>query len=285
MSELHEHPPTGAADRLRVGSFDLEVLRREAKSPGAPTFVLLHGINNISPVAPFLDRLAAHAKIVAPSLPGFGQSPDMSDCDTIYDLVHVVRGVLDALPAAKVTLIGFSFGGWVAAELAAAGHPKLDGLVLVDPFGIKLAGREGRDFPHLFNTNPEELSRRAWHDQSRRPAGSYGLGWHSAIGDAMSDEEMVTLARNWDSLCVYAWRPHMYNPQLKHWLHRIAMPTLVLWGESDRIVTPEYGRAFAGLIPDAAFSTIAAAGHHPELEQPDVFVERVARFAGGGVSR
>jgi pimeloyl-ACP methyl ester carboxylesterase len=52
----------------------------------------------------------------------------------------------------------------------------------------------------------------------------------------MSDDEMITLARNWDSLCLYAWRPHMYNPQLKNWLHKIAVPTLVLWGASDRIV-------------------------------------------------
>ena len=72
----------------------------------------------------------------------------------------------------------------------------------------------------------------------------------------MSDAEMIALARNWDSLCLYAWRPHMYNPQLKHWLHRIAVPTLVLWGASDRIVTPDYGRAYAGLIPGARFEPI-----------------------------
>jgi pimeloyl-ACP methyl ester carboxylesterase len=200
----------------------------------------------------------------------------------MYDLVQVCRGVLDALPAAKVTLIGFSLGGWLAAELAVAGHPKLDRLILVDPFGIKLAGREERDFPHLFNTNPTELNRRAWHDPTRCPPGSYGIGWHVAIGEAMSDEAMVTLARNWDSLCLYAWRPHMYNPHLKQWLHRVSVPTLVLWGGSDRIVTPDYGRAYAGAIPGAAFSVIEAAGHHPELEQPRAFVECVARFMSGG---
>jgi pimeloyl-ACP methyl ester carboxylesterase len=131
--------------------------------------LLLHGINNISPQAPFLDLLAEHGEIVAPSHPGFGQSPGPGDRDTIYDLVHTYLGVIDALPATKVTLIGFSFGGWIAAEVAAAGHPKLERLVLVDPFGIKLAGREDRDFPHLFNTNPAELDRRAWHEPARPP--------------------------------------------------------------------------------------------------------------------
>jgi pimeloyl-ACP methyl ester carboxylesterase len=70
----------------------------------------------------------------------------------------------------------------------------------------------------------------------------------------------------------------MFNPQLKHWLHRISAPTLVLWGESDRIVTPDYGRHYAGLIPGAEFVTIPRAGHHPELEQPDEFVAHVERF-------
>jgi pimeloyl-ACP methyl ester carboxylesterase len=259
---------------LQIGPHKLEVLRCGA---GAP-ILLLHGINPIGPTAPFLDLLASHGEIVAPSHPGFGQSPLPPDFDTIYDLVQLYRGVLDALPAARVTLVGFSFGGWIAAELAAAGHPKLDRLVLVDPVGIKLGGREERDITHLFNTTPDELDRRAWHDPARRPAGCYGVGWHTAIGDAMSDEEMITLARNWDSLCLYAWRPHLYHPQLKNWLHRIAVPTLVLWGASDRIVTSDYGRGYAALIPGARFETIAEAGHHPELEQPHAFVARVARF-------
>jgi pimeloyl-ACP methyl ester carboxylesterase len=265
-------------ETLQIGPIELEVLRRRSIRAGASTLLLLHGINNISAQAPFLDLLAEHGDIVAPSHPGFGKSPGPGDRDTVYDLVHTYRGVLDALPTEEVTLIGFSFGGWIAAELAVAGHPKLGRLVLVDPFGIKLGGREERDFPHLFNTNPAELDRRAWHDPANRPAGCYGVGWHSAIGETMSDDEMVTLARNWDSLCLYAWRPHMYNPQLKHWLHRIAAPTLVLWGASDRIVTPEYGRAYAKLVPGAAFDLIESAGHHPELEQPVAFVERIAAF-------
>ena len=94
----------------------------------------------------------------------------------------------------------------------------------------------------------------------------------------MTDAEMISLARNWDSLCLFAWRPHMFNPQLKHWLHRIRVPTLVLWGESDRIVTQDYGRHYASLIPTAQFATIAEAGHHPELEQPAAFVAHVEEF-------
>jgi pimeloyl-ACP methyl ester carboxylesterase len=91
---------------------------------------------------------------------------------------------------------------------------------------------------------------------------------------------MIALARNWDSLCLYAWRPHMFNPRLKQWLHRINVPTIAIWGESDRIVTPDYGRAYAGLIPDAQFALIERAGHHPELEQPDEFMSAISSFLG-----
>ncbi|MGC2414229.1 MAG: alpha/beta hydrolase [Stellaceae bacterium] len=254
---------------------DLEVLRRGS----GRTILLIHGINPMSPDAAFLELLAAHGEIVAPSHPGFGNSPRPEDFDTMYDLVQLYREVLDALPG-NVAMVGFSFGGWIAAEVAVGGHPKLDRLVLVDPVGIKLSGREERDIVHFFNTSPAELNRLAWHDPATRPAGAYGLGWQANIEESMSDEVMTALARNWDALCLYAWRPHMYNPQLKHWLRRISVPTLVLWGIGDRIVTPDYGRAYSALIPGAHFTAIEEAGHHPELEQPRAFVEHVARFLG-----
>jgi pimeloyl-ACP methyl ester carboxylesterase len=238
----------------------------------------VHGINNINPSTPFLEALAEHGEIVAPSHPGFGHSPRAQDFDTMYDLVRLVLAVLDDKAGGEVTMIGFSFGGWIAAEVAICRPHKLARLVLVDPVGIKIGGREERDIAHFFNTSPDELNRRAWHDPANRPPGNYGLGWHTALGEAMSDEEMIVLARNWDALCIYAWRPHMYNPQLKHWLHRIAVPTLVLWGASDRIVTPDYGRAYSRLISGARFEAIEGAGHHPELEQPAAFVAAVAAF-------
>ncbi|MDR3531230.1 MAG: alpha/beta hydrolase [Rhodopila sp.] len=255
---------------------DLEILRAGPES--GDILLLIHGINPVSPKAPFVADLARTRRIIAPSHPGFGASPLPPDFDTMYDLVNVYLDVLDSLPGTRIAVAGFGFGGWIAAELAVAGHPKLHRLILIDAVGIKIGGREDRDIVHMFNTNPVELDRRAWHDPAKRPAGIYGLGWQAAIGDDMTDDEMIALARNWDSLCLFAWRPHMFNPRLKDWLHRIHVPTLVLWGESDRIVTPDYGRHYASLIPDAVFETIPQAGHHPELEQPAAFIASVERF-------
>jgi pimeloyl-ACP methyl ester carboxylesterase len=255
---------------------ELEILRAGAET--GETLLLIHGVNPISPNAAFVAELARSRHVIATSHPGFGASPLPADFDTMYDLVNLYLDVLDNLPEGEIAVAGFSFGGWIAAELAVAGHPRLQRLILVDPVGIKIGGREDRDIVHLFNTNPAELHRRSWHDPASRPSGIYGLGWQATISQDMTDAEMITLARNWDSLCLFGWRPHMFNPQLKHWLHRIQVPTLLLWGESDGVVTPQYGRQYASLIPGAVFETIPHAGHHPELEQPAAFVASVNRF-------
>jgi len=253
-----------AAERLVVHGIELEVVRRGKGRP----ILALHGFDTMDPAAPFLDLLARHGEIVAPSSPGFGHSPRPKDFDSIYDLVHLYLGALDALPGDKVTLIGFSFGGWLAAEVAAACSHRLDRLILVDPLGIKISDRETADILDIFNRSPDEVRRKTWHNPDRF-APDY---------NAMSDEALVVHARNREALCLYAWHPYMYNPQLPRWLDRTAVPTQLVWGASDGVVTPDYGRAYSRLIPGSRFTLIEGAGHHPEIEQPEAFVERVAAF-------
>ncbi|MBV8334096.1 MAG: alpha/beta hydrolase [Alphaproteobacteria bacterium] len=252
------------AEQLVVHGIELEVLRRGSGRP----LLVLHGFDTVDPAARFLDLLGEHAQIVAPSSPGFGHSPRPRDFETVYDLVHLYLAALDALPGEKVNLLGFSFGGWLAAELAVGCSHRLDKLVLVDPVGIKISGRETPDILDVFLKSPDELRRKSWHDPDRF-APDY---------DAMEDEALVVHARNREALCIYAWHPYMYNPQLPRWLGRIAVPTLLVWGASDGVVTPDYGRAYSRLIPGSRFAVIEAAGHHPEIEQPEAFVEQVAAF-------
>jgi pimeloyl-ACP methyl ester carboxylesterase len=251
----------------------LEVVR---VGRGAP-LLLLHGPTPVAVELPFIQRLSRYAEIIASSHPGFGRSPRPDDFDSMYDLVHLYLDLIEQLPYAKVVLAGFSFGGWLAAEIATACSHKIRSLILVDPVGLKLGPRDQRDITHLFNTPPAELEARAWHDATRRPSGPFGLGWQMHVQE-LADEDLVLLARAWDALCLYAWRPHLFNPHLQRWLCRISVPTLVLWGASDRIVSVDYGRTYSQLIPGAKFEVIADAGHHPELEQPEAFVERVVAF-------
>ena len=251
-------------ERLIVHGIELEVVRRGSGRP----ILALHGFNTIDLAAPFLDLLARHGEIVAPSSPGFGHSPRPKDFDKVYELIHLYLAALDELPGDKVTLIGFSFGGWLAAEIAAVCSHRLDKVVLVDPLGIKISDRETADILDIFNRSPDTVRGASWHDPDRF-APDY---------NAMSDEALVVRARNREALCLYAWHPYMYNPQLPRWLGRIKVPTLLVWGASDRVVTPDYGRAYARLIPRSRFALIEAAGHHPEIEQPEAFVGQVAAF-------
>jgi pimeloyl-ACP methyl ester carboxylesterase len=150
-------------DRLTVRDVDLEVVRRGAGQP----IVFLHGFHAPDPNSRFLERLSRKATVIAPSHPGFGASSRPDDFETVYDLVHLYRELLETLPDGRVTLVGASFGGWLAAEIAASCPHRLGRLVLVDALGLKLGDRETPDILDVFNTHPDTVRRLSWHDPQR----------------------------------------------------------------------------------------------------------------------
>jgi pimeloyl-ACP methyl ester carboxylesterase len=235
---------------------------------GAPILVL-HGAAGLPPDAPFLAGLAAHGRVIAPTHPGFGRAELPDWIDSIDDLAYVYLDLLDALDLHDVTVIGTSIGGWIAAEIAVKSTARLARLILVDAVGIKISDRLTRDIVDIFATDPIELRRLTFHDPSK------------AVDPAtLPDEALEIVARNREASALYLWEPYGHNPKLTRRLHRIDVPTLVLWGESDGIVKPDYGRAYCERIPGARFELIPNAGHVPHIEQPDAFVECVARFLG-----
>jgi pimeloyl-ACP methyl ester carboxylesterase len=182
-----------ATERLDVGGIPLEVLRRGAGRP----LLLLHGEAPIDPGAAVLDLLAADTRVIAPTHPGFGHSTRPDGFDTVYDLVHLYLDLLEQLPHERVTLMGLSFGGWLAAEIAAARSSRVERLILVDAVGIKVGDRETPDILDVFNTSPAEVRRRRWHEPAK---------W-APDPDALSNEALIAHARNRESLCLYAWHP------------------------------------------------------------------------------
>ena len=253
-----------ATDFMSIAGVELDVLRRGAGHP----LLLLHGFQHLDPRLPLVELLARDAQLIAPSHPGFGRSSRPADFGTIYDLVHLYLEFLDTLPKGPLTLMGLSFGGWLAAEIAVKAGRRIDKLILVDALGIKVSDRETPDILDVFNALPQDVVRKSWHAPDT----------YAPRYDDMEDDELITRARNWETLCRYGNHPYMYNPQLKRWLSNIKARTLVLWGASDGVVKPAYGEAYAKLIPGARFEAIANAGHHPEIEQPAALAERVQAF-------
>jgi pimeloyl-ACP methyl ester carboxylesterase len=230
--------------------------------------LLLHPAIGIKSGDRVIEELARSFTVLAPSHPGFGRSELPRTMTTVDDLAYFYLDLMDALDLRDVVLAGISFGGWIAAEIAIKSTERVSHVVLADPVGIKLSDREQRDIVDIFTTKQSEVDRLAYHDPR------VGAIDHTAI----SDDDAQILFRNREATALFAWSPYMYDPKLAGRLHRIRAPTLVLWGASDRIASPDYGRAFARLIPGAQFELIEDAGHYPHIERPDLFTRKIVEF-------
>jgi len=137
--------------------------------------------------------------------------------------------------------------------------------------GIKVGDRTTRDIADMFAITETDFNALAYCDPARA-AHDYA---------AMPEAEVRAVARNREALARYGWSPYLHDPKLKSRLHRIRIPTLVLWGAADRILSEAYGRAYCAAIPGARFETIDRAGHFPHIEAPAEFARRVFAFAEG----
>ncbi len=257
--------PSIQSRRLTLHGVQLDVYEH---GQGRPILVL-HGEDGPCPQAPFFALLANQGRVILPTHPGFGHAPDVADTDTVDDLAYLYLDLLDEYDLREVVVIGCSLGGWIAAEMAVKSTARLSRLVLVAPLGIKVGDRETRDIPDIFALPPEEVVRLQYHDPTQ------GVVDYTSL----SDDELLVIARNREATALYAWEPYFHNPKLRQRLHRIAIPTLLVWGASDRFVTSGYyGTAYSDAIPGAQLAIIDQAGHWPHMEQPEVFVERVRTF-------
>jgi pimeloyl-ACP methyl ester carboxylesterase len=141
-------------------------------------------------------------------------------------------------------------------------------LALVDPLGIKVGGVTERDIADMHAIPRDEYVRLAWADPAK--------GERDLM--QMPETELASIARGREAFARFGWKPYMHNPHLKRWLHRIDVPTLLLWGEQDGIVRPSYGEAWRAEIRGARMDVISNAGHFPHWEQPRGFADRLSRF-------
>jgi pimeloyl-ACP methyl ester carboxylesterase len=264
-------PTAAQAAAPRAGEVTVNGLRVETieRGEGRPLLFLHPGIG-IDAKAPVLDALAAKARLIAPSHPGFGTSELAPSMTTVEDLSYFYLDLMDALDLRDAIVVGVGFGAWIAAATAVKSTARMSRLVLANAIGIKVGNRETRDIVDIFALLEPDFNKLAYVDPT------LGLRDYKSLPDA----EVIATARNRESLARFAWQPYMHDPKLKSRLHRIRIPTLVLWGKRDGILNEGYGRAFAAAIPGARFEPVDQAGHFPHLEQPQLFADRVFAFAG-----
>jgi len=230
-------------------------------------FLLLHGGAGPQSVTRFAGLLAATepALVVTPTHPGFGGTPRPEGLASVRALAEVYASLLDALDLDDVSVIGNSIGGWIAAELALLHSGRVSGLVVVDGAGLRIEEHPSADFFALEMDQVTNLS--------------YGNPDAFRIDlAAMPAEQKAVMAANRAALQTYAGNP-MDDPTLLGRLPAITTPTLVVWGEADRIVPVEHGHAYAEAIPGAELQLIQDAGHLPQLETPELLARLVWGFA------
>jgi pimeloyl-ACP methyl ester carboxylesterase len=244
-----------------VGPVDLSYSERGTGS----AVLLLHGGAGPLSVVPWGELLARtrSLRVITPTHPGFFGTPRPEALSSIDGLARTYAAFLDRLGIERCLVIGNSIGGWIAEELALLAPHRVAGLVIVDGPGIEVPGHPVVD---VFSLPFEELAQRSYHDPAR----------FRVDPTTFTPTQRAGMAGNFAALKVYAGT--MADPTLRSRLAGIRMPTLVVWGESDRMVDVEYGRTLAASIPAATFQLMLGAGHLPQIETPEVLVEVVGTF-------
>jgi pimeloyl-ACP methyl ester carboxylesterase len=255
---------------VAIAGVELELF----ESGEGPPLLFLHNAGGFVPEHPYVDRLSARRRLIAPSHPGFGKSSLPDWIDAVDDISYVYLELMDRLSLAQVDLIGCSIGGWIAAELASKSPERVGKLILVAPEGVKTGPPDRLDIPDIFAIPQSEMDRIMHHDPDRMRTDPSEL----------TDEQLAVRVRNRETLALLVWEPYMHNPKLRHRLHRVTAPTLFMRGESDGLVSAEYLVAYARLLPNARIVTIAEAGHAPHVEQPDAFARAALHFLEAGAA-
>jgi pimeloyl-ACP methyl ester carboxylesterase len=254
---------------LRDGGFTVKYYQ---VGRGAP-LVFLHGAGGLPAVTPDLEALSNHFSISAPLFPGFGSTGEEQFHEDVLKLTLHTWDVLDALHIDKPILVGHSFGGMVAAEMAAIEPRRVSKLVLVSPAGLWLDAHPTLDF---FAMTPEELVAAAFHDPNSELARAF-----VALPDDVHSraEVMVQRAKGLAAAARFLWPTG--DRGLSERLYRVKAPTLLLWGESDRMIPAVYAEAFKKQLTGAKavrIQKIRDAGHMVLLEQTSAAVKAITRF-------
>lgn len=222
--------------------------------------VFLHGAGGLDLDRNLLNGLASRFHVYAPLLPGYGESEECAELREMLDFTLHSWDVISALGIEDPILVGYSMGGMIAAEMAAVAPNDVSRLVLIAPAGLWL---DAHPMPDLFSMMPFDLPKYLFHDEA---AGAKAIGANIELTDpAFLQTFLVRNARQLGAAGKILF-PIPYRG-LADRLYRIKARTLLIWGESDRLVPPIYAHAFQSAIPSAELVSIPEAGHMVSFEK------------------
>jgi pimeloyl-ACP methyl ester carboxylesterase len=241
-----------AVTKISVRGCNIALRRAGAGRP----LLYLHGASDAGLWLPFMDELAARHDVIVPEHPGFGASDTPAWLDTIADLANFYLDLIDQLDLDDIDLVGHDLGGWIAAELAVRNPRRLASLALMGAYGIQVPDVMQID---LFLRTDERRMRDQFHDPAKAD---------DMIARVLRPELEDINLKNQTTTARLTWQPRGYDPHLAKWLHRITLPTLLFWGEDDKVLPLAYGRAWQKLISGAQLITLPGGGHLLHIEQP-----------------
>ena len=230
---------------------------------GAP-LVVLHGAGGNPGWQDYHQALSQHYTVYAPSHPGYDGSDRPDWVRTINDVAHFELGLMRHLGIDRPTLMGFSMGGWIAAEIAAMSPHDIRGMVLVNAVGIK---PEVGEIAEMLMVPPETTQKLAFYDISKAPDLSQ-----------LTQEEQEARWRNREMASRLCWRPYMHNPNLPRYLQLIRVPALIVWGRQDGVVPLNVGEIYHSVLQGSTLRVIEQCGHSPQIEKPQEFMDASMAF-------
>lgn len=252
-------------DTIKIDSTDLAVIRGGSGRPllvlheemGHPGWLKWHG------------ELARDHSLLIPLHPGFGVTPRADWIWNVRDLAGFYARLVREQKLAPVDVIGFSLGGWVAAEMAANNQDQFRKMVLVGAAGVRPPQGEILDIFQLMA--PAELAASVL-DPEKTPEFDQLYGGIGPAAFELWEDARAETAR-------LAWSPYMHNPSLPHLLGIIdKLPTLLIWGREDGVVPLSAGEAYHKLVAGSRLVVLDKCGHRPEIEQQAAFVREVKGF-------
>jgi pimeloyl-ACP methyl ester carboxylesterase len=232
--------------------------------------LILHGELGHPGWLRFHESLAQHHTLYIPLHPGFGKSERLDWITNMRDMAGWYLDALDDLAVGRVNAMGFSLGGWLAAEMATMCPTQFKKLVLVGAMGIKPPSGQIYD---MFLEVAKEFIKTSYLEPAQTPEFS------QICPEQPTPEQVEAWEVAREEACRLGWRPYMHYPSLPHLLRRLRkLPTLIVWGRQDAIVPVSAAEVYHASIPGSQLVILDNCGHHPEVEQSDEFVRRVQAF-------